>query len=75
MKVPTTIKLTLEGSFANGVSAKDLMLHLIGKLGADGCGYKSVEFYGTALRAMSISERMTMANLAMEMGASREGRS
>jgi 3-isopropylmalate/(R)-2-methylmalate dehydratase large subunit len=45
------------------------MLHLVGRLGADGCGYKSVEFYGTALRAMSISERMTMANLAMEMGS------
>src|SRR3954471_21439095 len=47
MKVPTTIKLTLEGRFAAGVSAKDLMLHLIGTLGADGCGYKSVEFYGS----------------------------
>jgi homoaconitate hydratase family protein len=69
MKVPTTIKLTLEGRFAPGVSAKDLMLHLVGKLGADGCGYKSVEFYGSALPAMSISERMTMANLAMEMGS------
>jgi homoaconitate hydratase family protein len=69
MKVPTTIKLTLEGRFAPGVSAKDLMLHLIGKLGADGCGYKSVEFYGSALPEMSISERMTMANLAMEMGS------
>ena len=45
------------------------MLHLIGRLGADGCGYKSVEFYGDALPAMSISERMTMANLAMEMGS------
>ncbi len=45
------------------------MLHLIGTLGADGCGYKSVEFYGSALPAMSISERMTMANLAMEMGS------
>jgi homoaconitate hydratase family protein len=69
MKVPTTIKLTLDGRFAPGVSAKDLMLHLIGKLGADGCGYKSVEFAGGALPEMSISERMTMANLAMEMGS------
>ena len=69
MKVPTTIKLTLEGRFAPGVSAKDLMLHLIGKLGADGCGYKSVEFSGGALPHMSLSERMTMANLAMEMGS------
>ncbi|WP_129774406.1 3-isopropylmalate dehydratase large subunit [Peristeroidobacter soli] len=69
MKVPTTIKLTLNGRFAAGVSAKDLMLYLIGTLGADGCGYKSVEFYGSALPQMSVSERMTMANLAMEMGS------
>jgi 3-isopropylmalate/(R)-2-methylmalate dehydratase large subunit len=44
------------------------MLHLIGTLGADGCSYKSVEFYGTAIPELTISERMTMANLAMEMG-------
>jgi homoaconitate hydratase family protein len=69
MKVPTTLKFSLDGRFAAGVSAKDLMLHLIGKLGADGCGYKSAEFYGSAMPSMSISERMTMANLAMEMGS------
>ena len=69
MKVPTTIRFTLHGQFAHGVSAKDLMLYLIGKLGADGAGYRSVEFYGDAMPAMSISERMTMANLAMEMGS------
>src|SRR5579862_7524148 len=68
MKVPTTIKLTLNGRFATGVSAKDLMLYLIGTLGADGCGYRAVEFYGNAIPNLSISERMTMANLAMEMG-------
>jgi 3-isopropylmalate/(R)-2-methylmalate dehydratase large subunit len=44
------------------------MLYLIGKLGADGAGYKSIEFYGSAMPQMSLSERMTMANLAMEMG-------
>jgi homoaconitate hydratase family protein len=69
MKVPTTIKFILDGKFAPGVSAKDLMLWLIGKLGADGAGYKSVEFYGDAMPEMSVSERMTMANLAMEMGS------
>lgn len=69
MKVPTTLKFVLNGHFAAAVSAKDLMLHLIGRLGADGCGYKSAEFYGDALPRMSISERMTMANLAMEMGS------
>ena len=69
MKVPTTLRFVLDGQFVIGVSAKDLMLHLIGRLGADGCGYKSAEFYGDALPRMSISERMTMANLAMEMGS------
>jgi homoaconitate hydratase family protein len=68
MKVPETVKITLSGSFVNGVSSKDLMLYLIGKLGADGCSYKSVEFYGDSIRNVSISERMTITNLAMEMG-------
>ena len=66
MKVPDSFRVDLRGSFAPGVYSKDLMLHLIGSLGADGCSYKSVEFSsGTPL---SISERMTMTNLAMEMG-------
>jgi 3-isopropylmalate/(R)-2-methylmalate dehydratase large subunit len=69
MKVPTSIKFVLNGKFSSAVSAKDLMLYLIGKLGADGCGYKSAEFYGDAMPDMSISERMTIANLAMEMGS------
>jgi len=67
MKVPESIKITLRGRFHAGVYAKDLMLYLIGKLGADGCTYNSVEFYGS-VSAFSMSERMTMANLAMEMG-------
>jgi len=69
MKVPTTVRFTLGGTFSAAVSAKDLMLHLIGMLGAEGCGYRSAEFYGDALPHMSVSERMTVANLAMEMGA------
>ena len=68
MKVPETFEITLNGRFPEGVYSKDLMLHLIGTLGADGCSYKSVEFYGDAIPALSISERMTVANLAMEMG-------
>jgi 3-isopropylmalate/(R)-2-methylmalate dehydratase large subunit len=68
MKIPESFRITLDGRFAPGVFSKDLMLHLIGTLGADGCSYKSVEFYGTAIPQLSISERMTMANLAMEMG-------
>src|SRR5215469_5974223 len=67
MKVPESVKILLRGRFAPGVYAKDLMLYLIGKLGADGCTYNSVEFYGS-VSEFSISERMTMANLAMEMG-------
>jgi len=68
MKVPDTYRIQLNGSFADSVSSKDLMLYLIGKLGADGCTYKSVEFYGDMIGALSVSERMTMTNLAMEMG-------
>src|SRR5438477_11733721 len=59
MKVPESYKIVLGGWFAPGVYAKDLMLHLIGKLGADGCAYQSAEFYGTAIPSLSISERMT----------------
>lgn len=68
MKVPESVRITLDGRFSTGVYSKDLMLYLIGRLGADGCSYKSVEFYGNAIPALSVSERMTMANLAMEMG-------
>lgn len=67
MKVPETFKVTLSRGLSAGVYSKDLMLHLIGSLGADGCSYKSVEFYGSS-ENLSVSERMTMTNLAMEMG-------
>jgi 3-isopropylmalate/(R)-2-methylmalate dehydratase large subunit len=67
MKVPESIRIRLDGGFSSGVYAKDLMLYLIGKLGADGCTYNSSEFYGS-VSALSVSERMTMTNLAMEMG-------
>jgi 3-isopropylmalate/(R)-2-methylmalate dehydratase large subunit len=68
MKVPESYRIVLRGRFSKGVYSKDLMLQLIGNLGADGCAYKSVEFYGDTVRNLSISERMTMTNLAMEMG-------
>src|SRR5437762_1017877 len=68
MKVPDTYRIRLNGEFRKGVYSKDLMLYLIGKLGADGCTYKSVEFYGDMIAGLSVSERMTMTNLAMEMG-------
>jgi homoaconitase/3-isopropylmalate dehydratase large subunit len=68
MKVPESVRLTLTGSLRPGVYAKDLMLKLVGELSANGCTYYSIEFDGPLAAALSISERMTMANLAMEMG-------
>ncbi len=68
MKVPESVRLVLDGRFQAGVSAKDLMLLLVGRFGADGFTYKSIELHGPATGELSISERMTVANLAMEMG-------
>ncbi len=68
MKVPETYKIIVNGAFPRGVYAKDLMLTLIGQLGAGGCTYKSAELEGELISSLSVSERMTTANLAMEMG-------
>jgi homoaconitate hydratase family protein len=69
MRVPESIKVTIEGPLPPGTYPKDVMLKLIGDLGADGATYCSVEFQGSYVGAMSVSERMTLCNLAMEMGA------
>lgn len=69
MRVPESIKITIEGPLPPGTYPKDVMLKLIGDLGADGATYCSVEFHGSYVGDMSISERMTLCNLAMEMGA------
>ncbi|MCL7748548.1 3-isopropylmalate dehydratase large subunit [Halalkalibacter alkaliphilus] len=69
MKVPESIKVNIEGPLAPGTSAKDLMLKLLGDLTADGATYYSVEFHGSYVNGLSISERMTLCNLAMELGA------
>ena len=69
LKVPQSIKITLNGSLKAGVYAKDVILFVIGELGAEGANYKSVEFYGDVVEAMSVSERMTLCNLCAEMGA------
>lgn len=68
-KVPETIQMTVDGSLGRGVFAKDLTLYLIGKTGISGATYKAVEFEGTAIRDLSISGRMTLCNMAIEMGA------
>jgi 3-isopropylmalate/(R)-2-methylmalate dehydratase large subunit len=68
-RVPETFKIDVSGNFQKGVSAKDLILHLIGKIGADGATYKSLEFSGSAIKNMSMSGRFTIANMAVEAGA------
>jgi homoaconitate hydratase family protein len=69
MKVPESLRVEVSGRRQPGVSAKDLMLKLIGELTADGATYLSVEFHGQYVRGLSVSERMTLCNLAMELGA------
>ncbi len=69
LKVPETLRVEIEGSFSKGVYAKDLMLHLIGEIGADGATYMALEFTGPGARGMSMSERFTLSNMAVEAGA------
>ncbi|MBI4295415.1 MAG: 3-isopropylmalate dehydratase large subunit [Chloroflexi bacterium] len=68
-RVPETLRVEVSGTFARGVMAKDLILHLIGRLGADGATYLALEFGGEAVATMSMSERLTVANMAVEAGA------
>ncbi len=69
LRVPETLRIVLNGALPPRVSAKDVILKLIGDLGADGADYCSVEFAGEAIRAMSIAGRMVLCNMAAEMGA------
>lgn len=69
LKVPYTFKVEVEGEFSKGVSAKDLILHLIGTIGADGATYRALEFSGSTIENMSMSDRFTIANMAVEAGA------
>lgn len=68
-KVPETVKFVLNGVLPPGVFAKDLILYLIGDVTADGATYQAVEYTGEAVAALSIDGRMTIANMAIEMGA------
>ena len=67
--VPPSLRIDLKGKLKPGVSAKDLSLWIIGILGSDGANYMSIEFHGEGVSTLSISERMTVCNLASEMGA------
>ncbi len=67
-KVPETIRFEIEGSLRPHVYAKDVVLDIIGKVGADGATYKACEFTGETVTSMSVSDRMVMCNMAIEMG-------
>lgn len=69
LRVPEIIRINLSGMLTTGVYAKDVILHIIGKLGADYALYKGVEFAGTTVADWSISERMALCNMTTEMGA------
>ena len=68
-QVPKSIKIVVSGNFPEGVGAKDLILHLIGQIGADGATYQALEFSGDTVDSMSMSQRFTIANMAVEAGA------
>jgi 3-isopropylmalate/(R)-2-methylmalate dehydratase large subunit len=68
LKVPHTIAMDFDGALRPGVSAKDIMLFLIGRFGMDGGQYQAVEYRGAAVRALSMQERMTLCNMTAELG-------
>ena len=68
-RVPETLKVTLTGALPKGVYAKDISLWIIGLIGSAGANYMSIEYHGEGVKSLGISERMTIANLASEMGA------
>ena len=68
-KVPSAIKFVLKGEKAQWTSGKDLILHIIGKIGVDGARYKSMEFVGEGVKSLSMDDRFTIANMAIEAGA------
>jgi len=69
LRVPETTKITLNGTLPKGVYAKDVVLKVIGAIGADGADYKAIEYSGDAVSAMSIASRLTVSNQSMEAGA------
>ncbi|MGE5279444.1 MAG: 3-isopropylmalate dehydratase large subunit [Deltaproteobacteria bacterium] len=68
-KVPESVRVLLKGAMPRGLFAKDIILRVIGDLGADGATYKSVEFYGKCIDTMSMDGRFTICNMGVEMGA------
>ncbi len=68
-RIPESIKIVLNGQLSKGVYAKDLSLWIIGLLGSAGANYKSIEYHGEGVESLTLPQRMTVANLASEMGA------
>lgn len=68
-RVPESIKITLNGKLPEGVYAKDLSLWIIGMIGSSGADYMSIEYHGDGVKTLNVADRMTVANLASEMGA------
>ncbi|ABR49113.1 3-isopropylmalate dehydratase [Alkaliphilus metalliredigens QYMF] len=68
-KVPEVIKIEINGKLKSGVMAKDVILHILSKLGTDAAVYKAIEYTGETVAEMSIAERMVICNMAVEMGA------
>lgn len=69
LMVPQSFRVIVEGRLDKGVYAKDLILYIIGELGADGADYRAVEFAGSVIREMGVASRMVLCNMAAEMGA------
>ena len=68
-KVPSALKFVLKGQLQEYVSGKDVILHIIGKIGVDGALYKSMEFTGEGVKSLTIYDRLTISNMAIEAGA------
>ena len=73
-KVPETNRFEITGELRDNVYAKDVILHIIGQMGADGSTYKACEFAGESVSRMSVSDRMVLCNMAIEMGGTMSGR-
>jgi 3-isopropylmalate/(R)-2-methylmalate dehydratase large subunit len=69
LRVPESVRVTLNGRLQAGVWAKDLTLYMLGRFGAEGLNYRAIEYVGSAVSAMEIDDRMTLANHAAELGA------